>query len=41
MWSMNIMVLSESMDKSFQEGIVDRVSYINETQSPQDKRNNI
>ena len=38
---MNIMALWESMDKSFQEGIVDRVSYINETQSPQDKRNNI
>ena len=38
---MNIMVLWESMDKSFKKGIVDRVSYINETQSPQDKRNNI
>ena len=38
---MNIMVLWESMDKSFKKGIVDRVSYINETQSPQDERNNI
>lgn len=38
---MNIMVLWESMDRSFKKDIVDRVSYIYGTQSLQDKSNNI